>query len=77
MILIQFVGLTNSNISISKDCSNGALLGNGVCNDETNNAECNFDGGDCCGECINTTNCSQCVCHAEGAPTIDVSCKCN
>ena len=37
--------------SISKDCSNGALLGNGVCNDETNNPECNFDGGDCCGHC--------------------------
>ena len=25
-----------------------AFLGDGVCNDETNNAECSYDGGDCC-----------------------------
>ena len=30
-----------------KDCSNTELVANGVCNDESNNAECNFDGGDC------------------------------
>ena len=23
------------------------LFGNSICNDETNNEECNFDGGDC------------------------------
>ena len=28
------------------------LVGNGFCNDETNNFKCNFDGGDCCGLCI-------------------------
>ena len=28
------------------------LVGNDVCNNETNNYECNFDGGDCC-----STNC--------------------
>ena len=48
---------------------------NGICNDETNSAECEFDGGDCCGACINTDNCSECLCHAEGAPTLDTSCK--
>ena len=25
-----------------------AFVGDGVCNDETNNAECDYDGGDCC-----------------------------
>ena len=30
-----------------KDCPNTELVENGVCNDESNNAECNFDGGDC------------------------------
>ena len=25
-----------------------ALVGNGFCNNETNNADCNYDGGDCC-----------------------------
>ena len=28
-------------------CQNSELVGNGFCNDETNNAECNYDGGDC------------------------------
>ena len=61
--------------SIPKDCSNGILIANGMCNDETNNDECNFDGGDCCGDCINTEHCSECVCYADGAPTLDMSCK--
>ena len=31
------------------DCSaNVTLIGDGFCNDETNNADCNYDGGDCC-----------------------------
>ena len=50
-------------------------IGNDVCNDEVNNAECNFDGGDCCGACINTDNCSQCLCHEDSASEIDISCK--
>ena len=60
-------------LSISKDhfssfklpvCDNVALVGNSVCNDETNIAACNYDGGDCCGSCINTEYCSNCDCHA-------------
>ena len=27
------------------------LIGNGYCDDETNVADCNFDGGDCCELC--------------------------
>jgi hypothetical protein len=38
------------------------LTGNGFCNDEANNAECNFDGGDCCGSCVNTEFCIECIC---------------
>ena len=38
------------------------MIGNGYCNDETNNPECNFDGGDCCGSCINTDYCNNCTC---------------
>ena len=52
-----------------------ALIGNGFCNDEANTAGCTYDGGDCCGECINTELCTACVCHAEAAPAIDISCK--
>ena len=38
------------------------LVGDGVCNDETNIAECNYDGGDCCGSCVHTEFCTQCAC---------------
>ena len=41
------------------------LISDGFCNDETNNVDCNFDGGDCCGGCANTDYCLDCVCFAE------------
>jgi hypothetical protein len=37
------------------------LVGNGFCNDDTNVAECDFDGGDCCG-CVITEHCEACAC---------------
>ena len=37
-------------------------LGDGYCDDETNNEGCLFDGGDCCGPFVNTEYCSQCEC---------------
>ena len=39
------------------------MVGNGFCNDETNNPDCNYDGGDCCVGNANTNPCSECVCH--------------
>mgnify|MGYP001295753375 CR=1 FL=1 len=39
------------------------MIGNGFCNDETNNPDCNYDGGDCCVVNANTNSCSDCVCH--------------
>ena len=33
------------------------LIANGFCNDEANNAECLYDGGDCCGGLIIGTSC--------------------
>ena len=38
------------------------LIGNGFCNDEANNAGCNFDNGDCCGTCVNVDYCLVCEC---------------
>ena len=38
------------------------LVGDGYCNDETNNDECKFDGGDCCGTCVNKHRCADCLC---------------
>ena len=31
------------------DCTNGILVGNRICNIETNNSVCSYDGGDCLG----------------------------
>ena len=44
------------------ECANVPLVGNGFCNDETNNAECNYDDGDCCGN-VNTDYCLDCACY--------------
>ena len=45
------------------------MVGNSFCDDETNNVECNFDGGDCCGTSVNMDNCLDCACHEETGPT--------
>ena len=47
-------------------CTIPAWVGDGYCDDVTNNMECNYDGGDCCGSDINTQYCSECQCIANG-----------
>ena len=44
------------------DCAQPTMIGDGYCNDESNNPECVYDGGDCCGSCINTDYCTNCTC---------------
>ena len=39
-----------------------AFVGDGVCNDETNNDECNYDSGDCCRYDITSEHCTECTC---------------
>ena len=34
----------------------------GFCDDMTNIAECEYDGGDCCGDNVNTLYCISCFC---------------
>ena len=36
--------------------------GDQFCDDENNNANCHYDGGDCCGSNVNITYCTQCLC---------------
>ena len=43
-------------------CNNVALVGNSFCNDETNNPDCNHDGGDCC---PNSNMVGDAICHDE------------
>merc|ERR1712223_1070818 len=44
------------------NCEIPHWFGDNFCDDENNNAECGFDGGDCCGDDVNTTYCSECDC---------------
>ena len=46
----------------SSGCGSPQWQGDGWCDDENNNAECTFDGGDCCGADVKTTYCSVCEC---------------
>ena len=43
-------------------------MNDGYCNDETNNANCGYDGGDCCVN-VNTDHCSECACSGNGVIT--------
>ena len=47
-------------------CMDFHKVGDGVCNDETNHMECNYDGGDCCGDNVNVEHCKKCLCLSEG-----------
>ena len=44
-------------------CQGGNYVGDGYCDDDFNNEECNWDGGDCCGDNVNTQWCSNCKCN--------------
>jgi hypothetical protein len=39
------------------------VIGDGVCDDRQNVAECNYDGQDCCLLTVNTSFCEDCRCH--------------
>ena len=46
----------------SSGCAYPTYKGDGFCNDESNNANCQYDGGDCCGGNVDTSLCTQCQC---------------
>ena len=53
---------TPTNTWIQRDATSNPLVGDGYCEDEMNNENCNYDGGDCCGACINRNYCEDCEC---------------
>ena len=63
--LVVFYLLETISLSVP-GCDNVQLVGNGLCNNKTNNPDCNYDGGDCCVVNANTTHCSECACHVIG-----------
>jgi hypothetical protein len=38
-------------------------IGDTYCDDELNNPECNYDGGDCCGSGVKAGHCVECACY--------------
>ena len=42
-------------------------IGDGSCDDVTNKEECQWDGGDCCGDNVYTLYCEVCACLDPGA----------
>ena len=59
------VSVLSSYLISVEECWYSDYIGNGYCEDGNNKAECNFDGGDCCGSCVNTEFCIECLCLSE------------
>ena len=55
------VSVLSSYLISVEECWNPYYIGDGVCDDGNNKAECKFDGGDCCGSCVNTESCPECL----------------
>jgi len=53
-----------STTSAPSACGSPQWKGDGFCDDDNNNDACDFDGGDCCGDNVQTTYCSACQCLA-------------
>ena len=47
-----------------ESCKYQEITGDGICNDEANLLDCNFDFGDCCLMAINDAMCAECECHS-------------
>ena len=59
---IYFLGYTESTTSTSSECAQPTWIGDGFCDDATNNLDCDYDGGDCCLNPLNTVYCEICQC---------------
>ena len=54
---------TKCSISVKDGaCGNLYYKDDGYCDDENNNAGCDWDGGDCCGDNVDTYFCNKCEC---------------
>ena len=51
-------------LKCSEECKEPKYKGDGLCDDTNNNADCNWDGGDCCSQYIPDWNkyCFECEC---------------
>ena len=58
-------------VSFLLGCTNPGWVGDGYCDDVTNNMACNYDSGDCCLDPVNTQYCSECQCIDDSGSTVD------
>ena len=63
MFFLKIVTLPRLKFFSNTDCPYPSIVGDGYCNDEANNADCNYDSGDCCQLNVKTDNCSACICY--------------
>ena len=66
-IFIHLVQLSMCSKQIGCESNNPSWIGDGYCDDVTNNEGCHFDLGDCCGTNVNTQYCTQCICYEDHA----------
>ena len=52
-------------IYVVLECARPQFKGDSYCDDENNNAACDWDGGDCCGDDVSTVYCTTCECLEE------------
>ena len=57
------------------NCENIGKLGNGICDDDVNNADCGYDLGDCCLEPIEDDVCTDCICHEDNTRHVGLNSK--
>ena len=53
-------------------CVDPSRIGDGICDDATNNEVCEWDGGDCCGDNVNSHFCNVCRCNYSFIPDLYV-----
>merc|ERR1711939_1031039 len=52
-----------SDLDCEGTCDDESKQGDGRCDDANNNCGCLYDGGDCCGDNVNTDFCEICACN--------------
>ena len=69
MLILSYKIIFNIFFSV---CEFPSWIGDGWCDDETNNEVCEWDGGDCCGDNVNNLFCNVCRCNYSFIPDLYV-----
>ena len=68
--------ITQEEISPFDPCPNYTRISDEKCQDENNNLICSYDGGDCCREDIDTSECVSCQCLTQDSDGTDLITQC-